>query len=119
MHPGSQSANHRHSAEETHPTKSLCSVAANDTASDSLLPTFLANHIGMNSSSSAMDALQYQWELARELTSSFCMKSDYQARITRIKHYCTELHLQQCRHWNTNPAMLFCPNEMGDDKGRK
>lgn len=67
--------NRRHSAEETHPIKSLCSIAANDSTSDSLLPTFLADHIGMNRSSSAVEVLRYQWTLTRELTSSFCMES--------------------------------------------
>lgn len=111
----------RHSPEETHPTKStaLCSIAANDTTSDSLLSIFLASHIGMNRNSSAVEVLRYQWELTRELTSSFCVKSDYQARIIRIKQYGTEHHLEKYRHRNTNPTILFPPNEMAHGKDRR
>jgi len=66
-----------------------------------------------------MEAVRYQWELTREVTSSFYMKSDYQVRTIRIKQYSEGHHLGEYRDRNTNPATLFPPNEVVRDRSRK
>lgn len=66
-----------------------------------------------------MEAVRYQWELIREVTSSLHMKSDYQVRVIKIKQYGIGYHLEKYRDSNTNCTMLFPSNEVVHDKSRK
>lgn len=113
VHPGNPITNTTRSSTAVH------SIAANETRSDSLLSTFLVKHVGINRNSLTVEAVRYQWELTREVACSFCLKSDYQVRIIRIKQYDTAHHLEEYRGRNTNPAMLFPLNQVTRDKTRK
>lgn len=113
VHPGNPITN------TTQSSTAVCSIAANETRSDCLLPTFLVKHVGINRNLSTVEAVRYQWELTREVACSFCVKSDYQVRMIIIKQYDAAHHLEKYRGRNTNPAMLFPPNEVTRDKTRK
>lgn len=57
----------------------------------SLFKTFL---IGMNRNSLTTEAVSSQWEVIREATGSFCIKSNYQVIIIKIKQDGAGHHLQ-------------------------